>query len=87
MFEDYLKVSERVGIRRKRDETVFGQELHTLMPMLVDGPPGLRREKRTIIIDSVTGEKRRPPHYVLPTLDESRQAFDIFMKQPTEWPE
>lgn len=85
LFHDYIKVCEEIGIRRKRPETIFGQELRALMPESVDGPPGLRREKRQVVIDPVTGETKRSWHYVLPTLDEARQAFETFMEQPIDW--
>lgn len=86
LFDDYVKSSEKVGIKRRRDETIFGRELRTLMPTTVE-QLGLRREKRTIVIDSVTGETRRPPCYVLPPLAEAREAFEGFVGQPMEWPD
>jgi hypothetical protein len=87
LFNDYILVCEKIGIRRKRDETVFGKELRELMPESVDGPPGLRRARLTEVENDVAGKTRRVWKYILPTLSEAREHFERYVGQPYEWPE
>ncbi len=73
MFHDYLDASDRIGVRRKREQTIFGRELHELVP-------GLRTSRW------MEADGARPRVYVLPPLAECRRAWDERMGQLREWP-
>ncbi len=72
LFDDYLTTADKVGVKRKADETIFGQDLRKLMP-------GIDRKKR--IIGAV-----RTWCYLIPCLAECRAAWDEAMGQTRDWP-
>jgi hypothetical protein len=72
VINDYIAHADRVGVKRKADETTFGHELRRLIPGLRECRPA-----------TPTGRAR---HYVFPSLSECRDAWDEMMGQPTDWP-
>jgi hypothetical protein len=76
LFDDYIAAAEKIGIRRKAEETAFGIKLEKLVPELgtsrrhVEVSPGLAKRARC---------------YVLPSLAECREAFEQELNQPIEW--
>ena len=73
LFADYIDSSDRIGVRRKREQTIFGRELHELVPKL--------STTRWMEADG-----SRPRVYVLPSLHQCRAAWDERMGQIREWP-
>jgi hypothetical protein len=73
LFEDYLAVADRVGVRRKQDETMFGSKLHKLLP-------GIERKRRTV----APGQPRKWV-YLLPPLSVARERFEAAVDQPVDW--
>jgi hypothetical protein len=71
LFDDYIASADRVGVKRKADETIFGQDLRRLIPRL-------RRVRRTI-------GGVRPWCYEIPPLIECREAWNEAMGQPRDW--
>ena len=71
LFDDYIAVSEKIGVRRKQEETVFGTKLVNLLPKLAHARP--------------TIEGKRVRCYVLPTLNEARESFEALVGQPICW--
>lgn len=72
LIDDYIAHADRIGVKRKADETTFGREIRRLIPGL--------REHRPV---TVTGRERQ---YIFPPLSECRDAWDIMMGQKTDWP-
>ena len=72
LFIDYIEASDRTGVRRKREETIFGRELRALVPGL-----GVARRLDT--------DGSRPRFYLLPPLRECRAAWDDLMGQARKW--
>ena len=80
MFDDYIVTSEKIGIRRKREQIAFGLALQKLIP-------GLRREKRTDSVDDAHGTRiARVWCYLLPSLSEARESFQHAVGQRVTWP-
>lgn len=71
LFDDYIASADRVGVKRKADQTIFGQDLRRLVP-------GIRRVKRTI-------GTIRAYCYEIPPLIECREAWNEAMGQPRDW--
>lgn len=71
LFDDYIAHADRVGVKRRADETIFGQDLRRLAP-------GLTRVRRTV----GTG---RQWCYAIPSLAACREAWEQAMGQPREW--
>jgi hypothetical protein len=70
LFSDYIGVSEKVGIRRKREQVAFGLALGKLVP-------GLQRAKRTATIEDECGTSLGGTWcYLLPKLQEVRESFE-----------
>ncbi|PHR23272.1 MAG: hypothetical protein COA37_07980 [Hoeflea sp.] len=78
LFDDYIKESDRVGIKRRSAETMFGQRLAKALP-------GLRRRKMSVPGDADT--YRRTYVYVLPSLSECRAMLDETFGQAIDWGE
>lgn len=78
LVDDYIASAERIGIKRKAAETELGMKLAKLVP-------GLRSEKVTIYDDG--GVSRRRHCFVLPPLEECREAYADALQQPVDWPE
>lgn len=82
LFDDYIAQADRVGIRRKQEETVFGIRLGKLVP-------GLDRIKRTReVIDHEDGGRsvtKRVWCYRLPPLAEARAHVEAMFGQKLAW--
>jgi Family of unknown function (DUF5906) len=72
LFDDYIAVADKIGVKRKSEQTRFGQTLHKLVPGL--------SKKRPRAPD---GDRRL--YYVLPPLNECRAAFERTVEQPIRW--
>ena len=80
LFDDYIAASEKVGIKRKREQIAFGMALQKIMP-------GLRRGKRTVSIDDGHGTAlKRDWAYLLPALSAAREDFERAVGQKIDWP-
>ncbi len=80
LFDDYVAVAEKIGIRRKREQIAFGMALGKFMP-------GLRRAKRVAAIDDGHGiSMQRTWCYLLPSLSEARGSFERAVEQSVDWP-
>lgn len=75
LFDDYIATAERIGIRRKAEETTFGIKLARLVP-------GLGRSRPYI---GEPGLAKRTWCYLLPSLEECREAFEQEVNQPVAW--
>jgi hypothetical protein len=88
LFDDYIKASDRIGVKRKRESTIFGMELRRLAP-------GIRRRKATTEVRAEHGglvrdkdgipETRRVWCYFIPPLRDCRDTWDEAMGQVREW--
>lgn len=74
LFDDYILASDRIGIKRKSEETAFGIKIRKLVP-------GLGKARRW----SEEASRRRWC-YLLPTLAECREAFGAEVGQDLGWP-
>jgi Family of unknown function (DUF5906) len=83
LFDDYIALSEKRGIRRKDTHISFGFELRKLFPQFE-----LQRSKRTCLFSDGRGRlvKKRDWCYLLPPLAEARTLFDQAVEQDVEWP-
>jgi hypothetical protein len=81
LFGDYLSTAEKIGIRRKAEETVFGMTMGKLVP-------GIQRRRRTIEVKDERGEAfmKRVYCYILPPLNVAREAFEEIVQQKVGWP-
>lgn len=76
LFDDYIAVAEKVGVRRKSEMTAFGIKLQKLVP-------GLQRAKR--MIEYSPSVMKRVWCYLLPPLEQCREAFAGEMGQAIDW--
>ncbi|MFG1238021.1 primase-helicase family protein [Xanthobacter autotrophicus DSM 597] len=76
LFDDYIAVAEKVGVRRKSEMTAFGIKMQKLVP-------GLARVKR--MIDYAPGVSKRVWCYQLPTLSACRDAIEADLGQDIGW--
>lgn len=76
MFDDYILVADKVGVRRKSEFTAFGIKLKKLVP-------GLDRVRR--FIETAPGLMERTWCYVLPPLEVCRAAFQAEVGQVVAW--
>lgn len=79
LFDDYVSAAEKIGVRRKSEQTVFAMKLRRLVPRL--------ERKRLTIPDSDNVTVRRTWCYVLPPLEACRAAFEEAVGQQIEWEE
>jgi len=80
LFDDYVATAEKIGVRRKQEETVFGITLGKLMP-------GLRRVRRDAEVPDAHGTAiRRVRCYLLPSLEDARERFESAVNQKIPWP-
>ncbi len=77
LYRNYIAFAERIGVRYRSANNAFGIKLAKLLP-------GVRRAKRTVSDDGSTAA-RRPWCYLLPPLQQCRDAFDEHMGQPSRW--
>ena len=82
LFNDYIAVSDQVGIKRKSAQISFGSALKRLLPGAV------KRDKHTTLVDDGRGQfvRKRVPCYFLPSLAEARTLFETAVEQRMEWP-
>lgn len=87
LFNDYLRTSDRLGVRRKASETEFGIALRRLVP-------GTDRERSVEDVDvwdeqsnSIVTVTKRVWCLTFPPLGECRAAFDAAIKQEFNWGE
>lgn len=84
LHNDYIRTSERVGVRRKASETEFGIALRKFVP-------NLRVSRRTEEVEEFdeagrpTTVTRRVRCYEFPNLAECREAFAEALRQPLDW--
>jgi hypothetical protein len=76
LYNDYINESEKVGHRRRADQTAFGMRLNKIIP-------DLRKERHVIATDG--GAQKRCYVYVLPTLERCREAFAETFGQDLGW--
>lgn len=81
LFEDYLNVSDRIGVKRRQEETIFGKELRELVPNL-----GTTRPWQTIDRSAAPPERKRVRCYEISLLAVCRAAWDEAMGQSRDWP-
>jgi len=81
LFDDYIAVADKVGVKRKAEETVFGMALAKLLP------EGVRPVKRTTYIKDEDGTmvQKRVRCYLLPPLAAARAHFELIVNQSVEW--
>jgi hypothetical protein len=78
IFDDYINLSDRVGIKRRAIETEVGTKLKKIMP-------GIGDAKRT---PNNGDQYARPVNcYLFPPLAECRAAFADAVNQPIDWPD
>lgn len=80
LFDDYAAVSEKIGIRRKREQIAFGMALSKLVS-------ALPRAKRLATVDDEHGKTvKRTWCYLVPPLAAAREDFERVVEQTIEWP-
>jgi hypothetical protein len=81
LFDDYIATSEKIGVRRKQEETVFGIKLGKLLPQI-------DRKKRTIDVQDEQGNTstKRTWCYIMPDIVEARDTFARSLNQTVTWP-
>lgn len=77
LFDDYIAVADKVGVRRKSEMTAFGIKLVKLVPRLSKSRPFIEISPAVV---------KRTWCYRLPPLDVCREAFEVEMNQPINWP-
>jgi hypothetical protein len=77
--EDYLKVSDEVGIKRKAHETQFGMKILKYLPSL--------KKVRRYVDEGNRPAMARSWCYELPPLDECRREFEHGLGQVIDWGE
>ena len=73
LFDDYVATSDKIGVKRRAEETVFGMQLRKMVP-------GLTKRR-------MTDTDGRHWFYVLPSLDDCRQIFTDQVGQAMPWGE
>jgi hypothetical protein len=72
LFDDYVATSDKIGVKRRAEETVFGMQLKKIVP-------GLTKKR----VSSEDGG--RPWAYVLPPLEACRAFLDEQLQQAVPW--
>lgn len=75
LMDDYIETAERIGIKRKAEETTFANKVRKILPMIT------RRRDYAELKDG----RRRVWHWQMPTLAEARAAFEAAAQQPVDW--
>ncbi len=78
LFDDYVTATEKIGVRRKSEQTVFAMRLRRLVP-------GIERRRITVTDDGDGAVTRRAWFYELPGLDVCRDAFEESVGQQFVW--
>jgi hypothetical protein len=76
LMEDYIKASERIGIKRKSSETEFGMAMRKLIPDV----------KRVKGWCGVSDASFRKWCLVLPDIGMARHLFEKAVQQAVDWP-
>ncbi len=81
LFNDYIATSDKVGMKRKQEETSFGMKMRKLVP-------GLAKVRRTTEAEDEDGSTvtKRVWCYRLPFLSEARAGFERLVGQEMAWP-
>ena len=81
LFDDYIAVADKIGVRRKQEETIFGKKLKKLAP-------DLRRERLMREISHEQGGSivKRVWCYMLPPIERARESFKDLVGQDIDWP-
>jgi Family of unknown function (DUF5906) len=82
LFDDYIAVADKIGVKRKSEKIVFGIALGKLLP------GGVKTPKRTQMVENEYGQdvEKRVRCYALPPLSEVREHFETLVGQPISWP-
>lgn len=80
LFDDYIAIAEKIGVRRKQEQVVFGIAMTRLLP-------GLERVRRTTDVQDRDGRTvtKRAWCYLLPSLDAARVEFERLVEQRVKW--
>ncbi len=80
LFDDFIHAAEKIGVRRKAEQTAFGMKLKKLVP-------GLTKTQRTVPVEIGDGstEMRLRWCFRLPSLNECRAAFEAAAGQSITW--
>lgn len=76
LYDDFVATAEKVGVRRKAEQTAFGMKLRKLCPGLV---------RKRVLVDVGVGVTKRVWGYQLPPLDEARDQLEAIMGQTLNW--
>jgi hypothetical protein len=84
LLADYIRSSDKVGVRRKASETEFGMAMQKLLPSV-----RIRKSVETVEETSDDGDScevmRRVRCYDLPGLDDCRRHVEERLAQSVEW--
>lgn len=85
LFDDYVHVAEKVGVRRKSEKTSFGMRMRKLLE--IDHVSMLQTTKRFVEVElpDNTTTRRRVPCYDMPSLADCRLAFEQACGQQVDW--
>jgi hypothetical protein len=80
IFDDYVHIAEKIGVRRKAEKTSFGMKLRKLVPTL-------ETRKRSLLVDLGDGSSamRRISCFIFPPLNECRAAIETALGQSVDW--
>jgi hypothetical protein len=83
LFNDYIATADRIGVKRKQEETVFGIKMAKIVPALLQ-----KKVRRAAEVEDHDGNTvtRRVWCYQMPSLAEARAAFERQLGQTVSWP-
>ena len=73
LYDEYLTVADKVGVKRRAEMNQFGRALKKLIPSIQETRPR-----------DVVGRKRA---YAFPDLAEARALFETAVGQAVDWPD
>jgi hypothetical protein len=76
LYADYLSTADRIGVKRKSDETAFGMKLRKLVPNI----ERIREVRRDDY-----GQRTREWFYLMPSLRDCRAAAERMLGQNITW--
>jgi hypothetical protein len=81
LFDDYIHTADKIGVKRKSEETVFGMKMARLVP-------DLRRVRRIVDVEDERGNTiaKKTWCYALPDLAAARDKFSEIVQQDVTWP-
>jgi len=71
LFDDYVATSDKIGVKRRAEETVFGMQLRKMVP-------GLAKRR-------ITDTDGRHWYYLLPSIEDCRNIFTSQVGQAVQW--